>query len=236
MPAAAPVWGPSDNHHLCFLMSLVTKANVSRRTLTRRTQEERSEVTRQRIVQSAMRLLHQKGFRAANLQNIARGARVTLGALQHHFANRQILMERLIDEVMAPLSDDGVVWPSANLPLEERARNFVRVAWETIYGVPSYVAAWSLFFGCKATPELFARIDANRARSDPLFFARFIAYFPEVEAQHPNPQQFAGFVFASLRGMGMLDLFDVAQDEIDGQLEVLVQVIVQTGSKARLKD
>ena len=101
-----------------------------------------------------MRLLHKKGFRATNLQDIARGARVTLGALQHHFANRQVLMERLIDEVMAPLSDDGVVWLPATLPLDERAREFVRLAWQTIYGVPSYVAAWSLFFGCKAAPEL----------------------------------------------------------------------------------
>ena len=180
-----------------------------------------------------MRLLYKKGFRATNLQDIARGARVTLGALQHHFASRQVLMERLIDEVMAPLSDDGVVWPPLDLPLEKRAREFVRLAWQTIYGVPSYVAAWSLFFGCKSSPELFARIDANRARSDPIFFARFVTCFPEIEARHPNPQQFAGFVFAGLRGMGMFDLFDVAREEIDGQLDVLVQIIVQAGSLRR---
>ncbi|RQR33294.1 TetR/AcrR family transcriptional regulator [Burkholderia sp. Bp9142] len=210
-------------------MSTVTNTESTRRTAPRRTQEERSDATRRRIIQSAMHLLHKKGFKATNLQNIARGARVTLGALQHHFANRQILMERLIDEVMAPLSDNGVVWPPLELPLEQRAREFVHLAWETIYGVPSYIAAWSLFFGCKASPELFAKIDANRARSDPVFFARFITCFPEVAATHPNPQQFAGFVFASLRGMGMFDLFDVAEEEIDGQLDVLVQVIVQAG-------
>jgi AcrR family transcriptional regulator len=196
----------------------------------RRTQEERSDATRRRIVQSAMRLLHKKGFRATNLQDIASGARVTLGALQHHFANRQILMERLIDEVMAPLSDDGVVWPPVDLPLKTRAAEFVRLAWEKIYGVPSYVAAWSLFFGCKSSPELFARIDANRAQSDPIFFARFITCFPEVAGQYSNPHLFAGLVFASLRGMGMLDLFDVSQEEIDGQLEVLSDVIVKAGT------
>ena len=52
-------------------------------------------------------------------------------------------------------------------------------------------------------------------------------------ATHPNPQQFAGFVFASLRGMGMFDLFEVAQEEIDGQLEILVQIIVQAGLKKK---
>jgi AcrR family transcriptional regulator len=214
-------------------MSTATNQESARRTVPRRTQEERSDATRRRIVQSAMRLLHKKGFRATNLQDIARGAKVTLGALQHHFANRQVLMERLIDEVMAPLSDDGVVWPPANLALEDRAREFVRLAWHTIYGVPSYVAAWSLFFGCKASPELFARIDANRAKSDPVFFGRFITCFPEIEASHPYPQQFAGFVFASLRGMGVFDLFDIAQEEIDGQLEILVQIIAQAGTASR---
>ncbi len=176
-----------------------------------------------------MRLLHKKGFKATNLQDIAKGARVTLGALQHHFPNRQVLMERLIDEVMAPLSDDGVVWPPVELPLEERAHEFVRLAWETIYGSPSYVAAWSLFFGCKASPTLFARIDATRAQSDPVFFARFITCFPEIESHHPNPHQFAGFVFATLRGMGLFYLFDVAKEETNGQLEILTAVILQAG-------
>lgn len=211
-------------------MSTVVKRDEGRMPRQRRSQEERSDETQRRIIDSAMRLLHKKGCRAANLQDIAQGAKVTLGALQHHFGNRQILMERLIDEVMAPLSIDGVVWPPVELRLEERAREFVRLAWETIYGVPTYVAAWSLFFGCKATPELFARIDANRARSDPVFFARFITCFPEIKTNHPNPEQFAGFVFATLRGVGVFSLFDVKQDETDGQLEILVQIIVQAGT------
>ncbi|WP_052409571.1 hypothetical protein [Paraburkholderia oxyphila] len=85
-------------------------------------------------------------------------------------------------------------------------------------------------FGLKATPELIARIDANRANSDLVFLARFITCFPEIEANHANPQQFAGFVFATLRGIGAFGLFDIAQDETEGQLEVLVQVIVEAGS------
>jgi AcrR family transcriptional regulator len=215
-------------------MSTVLKTEPSRRAPARRTQEERSDATQKRIIQSAMRLLHKKGFRAANLQEIARGAKVTLGALQHHFSSRQVLMERLIDEVMAPLSDDGVVWPPLELPLQERAKEFVRLSWETIYGVPSYVAAWSLFFGCKATPELFSRIDATRANSDPVFFAKFVSCFPEIKANHPNAEHFAAFVFASLRGMGMFHLFDIPKAESDAQLNVLAEVIAQAGRSSGL--
>lgn len=191
-----------------------------------RTQEERSLATRQRIVKSALKLLRTKGVRGANLQEIARGARVTLGALQHHFRTRQILMEHLVDEVLSPLADDGNVWPSSELPLDDRARFFVNGAWENIYGVPSYVATWSLYFGCKESPSLFARIDANRRRMDPIFFARFISCFPELKKAHRDPDSFAGLVFASLRGMAMLGLFDAAQTETRGQLDALVDHIV----------
>ncbi|AKJ68397.1 hypothetical protein PATSB16_24090 [Pandoraea thiooxydans] len=211
-------------------MNTVIKKEASRPRPARRTQEQRSDTTRQQIIQSALTLLREKGVRGANLQEIARGAQVTLGALQHHFPNRQILMERLIDEVMSPLSDQGAVWPSASLPLAQRASAFVRTAWQTMYGIPSYVAAWSLFFGCKASPELFERINANRVRADPEFFRRFLEHFPEIAAYHPNPEQFGGFVFASLRGMGIFNLFPISKKEIDGQLNILVQVIVQAGT------
>ena len=101
---------------------------------SRRTQLNRSESTQRRIIDSALRLLHNEGPQGAGLQEIARGADVTMGALQHHFRSRQALIERLIEEVMAPLSDQGAVWPSPGLPLDNRASEFVRLAWEKIYG------------------------------------------------------------------------------------------------------
>ncbi|MHA6848639.1 TetR/AcrR family transcriptional regulator [Ralstonia syzygii] len=208
----------------------VTAATAKTRTPRgRRTQEERSDTTQRKIIQSALKLLQNKGIRAANLQEIARGARVTLGAVQHHFTNRQVLMERLIDEVMAPLSGDGAVWPSRDLPLDERAHEFVRTCWRTLYGSPNYVAAWSLFYGCKAEPELFARIDQSRAEADPVFFERFIEYFPEIAAVHENPRELASLVFATLRGMGVFQLFNVDSAEVEGQLNMLTKVIVWAG-------
>lgn len=196
----------------------------------RRSQEARSDATQKRIIASAMRLLEKKGFKAANLTDIARGAKVTLGALQHHFASRQALMERLIDEVMAPLRDHGEVWPDPALPIGQRAEAFVQRAWETMYGAPKYIAAWSLFFGCKASPDLFARIDTARKHSDPVYFERFLSFFPEVSAHHPAPHHFASFVFTSLRGMGVFNLFEVDPDEVSGQLAVLSQCIAQAGT------
>ncbi|MGT2460180.1 TetR/AcrR family transcriptional regulator (plasmid) [Cupriavidus basilensis] len=210
-------------------MNIAPAAAKPRAVRPRRTQEERSDATQRRIIQSALKLLRTKGIRAANLQEIARGAKVTLGAVQHHFTNRQILMERLIDEVMEPLSSKGAVWPSLDLPFEERAHRFVRTCWDVLYGAPSYVAAWALFYGCKAEPELFSKIDQSRAHSDPIFFERFIECFPEIRAAHENPRELASLVFATLRGMGVFQLFNVEAVELDGQLNMLTKVIVWAG-------
>lgn len=151
---------------------------------------------------------------------------MTLGAVQHHFANRQVLMERLIDEVMSPLSQKSELWPSPALPLEKRAYDFVKTCWDMLYGLPSYVAAWSLFYGCKSEPELFSRIDDNRAKSDPIFFDRFIECFPEVKEKHRDPQAVASLIFASLRGIGVFQVFNVVSTEQNAQLTMLANMII----------
>ena|ERR1700712_2490218 len=201
----------------------------------RRTQAERSETTQRRIVESATRIILKDGFQKANLTNIAHGAKVTLGALQHHFGNRQTLIERVVSDVMAPLGDHGAVWPPADMPLNRRAVQFVELVWKHIYGHPSYVAAWALFFGCKSTPALFKLIDRKRAEDDPQTFEHFLLVFPEVRSNHPEPDGFAGFVFAALRGIAVFNLFPISASTVQTQLGCLAEQIASAGATKKLK-
>lgn len=202
------------------------------RRRARTPQTERVEATQRKIIDSALNLLREEGFKSTTLQAIARGAEVSLGALQHHFESRDALMERLVVEVMEPLSDQGSVWPDKGLPLRKRAEEFIERAWNNIFGAANYLAAWSLFFGCKSSPALFERIDTRRGHVDQVFYTRFLDVFPEVKAHHPRPQGFAAMVFASLRGASVLELFQVSDAEKQGSLEALVESIVQAGSAA----
>ncbi|WP_233855333.1 TetR/AcrR family transcriptional regulator [Paraburkholderia sp. HD33-4] len=198
----------------------------------RRTQAERSETTQKRIIASAIRLLQKVGFQETNLQDIAYGAKVTLGAVQHQFGNRTALMEHVVDEVMKPLGALGSVWPenAADVPLEERASRFVQAAWDKVYAPPSYVAAWSLFFGCRTSPQLFERISAHRAKHDPLFFQHFVTVFPEIARTHSQPEHFAAVVFAALRGLSVMRIFGIDEQATSLQLDVVVQMIVNAGN------
>ncbi|HEX5267481.1 MAG TPA: TetR/AcrR family transcriptional regulator [Acidimicrobiales bacterium] len=60
--------------------------------------DEYSEATRRALLDSAARLFAEKGFTATSLDEVAAEARVTKGAVYHHFANKQALFEAVADQ------------------------------------------------------------------------------------------------------------------------------------------
>jgi len=192
----------------------------------RRTQQMRSQQTQRKILRSALQILQKQGYQKTKLQDIATGAGVTLGALQHQFGNRQILMEHVIDEIMRPLAHLSEGWSTQaqQLPLPLRAKKFLQSAWDNVYGTDHYVAAWSIFFGAQKT-ALFQRIEQHRERHDPIYNQHFIDTFPEINKNHPQPKAFAESIFATLRGLAIMQLFQGQPQDLELQLELLAQNI-----------
>ena len=60
---------------------------------------EYSESTRHALVDSAVELFTRRGYAAASLDEVAKRARVTKGALYHHFSGKQALFEAAFDAV-----------------------------------------------------------------------------------------------------------------------------------------
>ncbi|MGP4017188.1 TetR/AcrR family transcriptional regulator [Saccharopolyspora sp. 5N708] len=60
---------------------------------------EYSESTRQALVDSAVELFTEHGYAGTSLDGIAKRARVTKGALYHHFGGKQALFEAAFDAV-----------------------------------------------------------------------------------------------------------------------------------------
>ncbi|WP_020671430.1 TetR/AcrR family transcriptional regulator [Amycolatopsis nigrescens] len=58
-----------------------------------------SESTRSALVDSAVELFTKRGYAGTSLDEIAKRARVTKGALYHHFSGKQALFEAAFDEV-----------------------------------------------------------------------------------------------------------------------------------------
>jgi AcrR family transcriptional regulator len=93
-----------------------------------------TESTRQALVDSALDLFTKRGYAGTSLEAIVKRARVTKGALYHHFTGKQALFEAAFDQVEAAAMDrlskvvagDGTAWERAMAGIRE----FVRVCLE----------------------------------------------------------------------------------------------------------
>lgn len=65
--------------------------------------DEYSEATRTALVDAARRNFAENGYAATAIETIAREARVTRGALYHHFADKRALFEAVVRETQADL-------------------------------------------------------------------------------------------------------------------------------------
>lgn len=66
--------------------------------------QEHAESTRQALVDSATELFEERGYAGASIEDITARARVTRGALYHHFRSKQELFEAAFDDLAAELA------------------------------------------------------------------------------------------------------------------------------------
>jgi len=66
----------------------------------KRTKEEAAK-TRQDLLDAALQVFSRQGYQAARLQDIAKAAGVTRGAIYHHFGSKAELFNSLMDEASA---------------------------------------------------------------------------------------------------------------------------------------
>src|SRR5215813_8370072 len=71
--------------------------------MVRSRREEYTESTRRALLDSAAAAFVERGYAEASLDEIARSARLTKGALYHHFSGKQDLFRAVFEEVEAEM-------------------------------------------------------------------------------------------------------------------------------------
>jgi len=103
---------------ICYILSVC----MSRRKMNFKTRkEEYAEMTRQALMDSALELFVIKGFHKTSIEDIVQRARVTRGALYHHFQSKEemfidaytLLVKQLVEVVEKKLSGVKGAWERA---------------------------------------------------------------------------------------------------------------------------
>lgn len=99
---------------------------------------EYTEATRRALLDAAARLFTERGFARTSLDDVAADARVTKGAIYHHFASKQGLFEVLFDEVEQQENDRAraafVAEPDPAVGVLAALDQFLLACSEPVYG------------------------------------------------------------------------------------------------------
>ncbi|MFP5245339.1 MAG: TetR/AcrR family transcriptional regulator [Thermoanaerobaculia bacterium] len=68
------------------------------------TQEERSEKSRQQILDAALKLFSHRGYGATSVRDIAEAAELSKGNVYHHFPDKEAIFRALIDRYFEAMS------------------------------------------------------------------------------------------------------------------------------------
>ena len=125
----------------------------------------KSQRTRARILDAAMRLFAEIGYHAATNAVIADAAGLTRGAMLYHFANREDLVAAAVAHIelnRAKLFEQAAAQPAPGVDAAEHA---IDVYWDLLHELP-FVAFAELEGAARTDPMLAARLAGARSAFD----------------------------------------------------------------------
>ncbi len=206
-----------------------SRSDPSESAAPRTNQARRSAETRARIVAAAVRCVDERGFSAMTFQRIARGAGVTVGAVQHYFSSKAEVLSAVLDDSFQHLKrcfDDVLPTDLAELPLHERSSAFVDRVWLHCSS-PTYRSTIQIL--------LSSRNDVGQDRghwSDSSILASYVqalewwkSIFADLDIDEERHAEMLRFVFSSLGGIAIMERLSPNPRGLDAQLAHLKNLV-----------
>jgi AcrR family transcriptional regulator len=120
---------------------------------THRTQAERSERTRELLLDATIECLVELGYARTTVQEICQRAGLSRGAQQHHFTTKAELMTSALEHLFRRLSDQILAATAELPPGPQRIEAGIDLLWRAYSGTLS-TAAVELWVAARTDPEL----------------------------------------------------------------------------------
>ncbi|WP_459615075.1 TetR/AcrR family transcriptional regulator [Bordetella sp. 2513F-2] len=204
---------------------------VDTKPKTRRTQADRSSAARAALVEAAVVLLSEEGFGRTTTAAIAKRARVTTGALHHHFPTKESLFIAVLDQLAVEALQLFSMLTDKGKKPQQAAALLVDTLW-ALYGSKRYWAVWEINMGFRHDEAMHAKIVEHRL-STRAAMEQAIQSNPLLR-ETTRKALFArmNFILSAMRGI-FLDTFFAGHENrrLDQQLDVLKQELAWELSK-----
>lgn len=172
----------------------------------RRSQAQRASDTRRQLVDAAIDGLAEQGWAAMSTNDVVRRARVSRGALAHHFPTKAALMlaaaERLVERRMTEFEQ-----AFSALPAEQRSVDgALDLLWSYFSG-PTFGALLELSVAARTNPDLRDVLADGPERINAAALDVFVHLFPAV-GDSPHGQDMLRATFALLSGLAVQAIVD----------------------------
>ncbi|HET7765196.1 MAG TPA: TetR family transcriptional regulator [Burkholderiales bacterium] len=193
----------------------------------RRTKED-SERTRRRIIAAARQVFARQGVRRTTLEEVARAAGVTRGAIYWHFAGKTELFYAMREQVLLPTIDTGFAASAADAadPLGS-AERFLRGVIASLDDPAARETFRIMGFKCEYVGELGRELDRQRSRCTELTgkLAQVYRRARRAGQLRPGltPAPAASATCSFLIGLVRLWLMDKAHGPIRGAADTIIK-------------
>lgn len=176
----------------------------------KRAEQERSRVSRRRLIDAGVSALMDMGYSAMTLSEIARRAGLTTGAVQYHFGSKDDLLLEMLDVLFLGTSflalESETEASVEGVELYRRCEIFVERSMHT-YGQPNYFLIWEIIIATRRDPALNARVAAARNDVVAEWLGRFRQLFADLAVPEDEALELINFVNGHLRGISLLNRY-----------------------------
>ncbi|MGH3734072.1 MAG: TetR/AcrR family transcriptional regulator [Micromonosporaceae bacterium] len=170
----------------------------------REPQQERSRITRQRLLEATVDCLAERGWSGTTVAVVAERAGVSRGAAQHHFPTREDLVTAAVAE-MARRRGEEIRSRAAALPVGERRTAEALELLAAHFTSPVFAAALQLWVAASTDPalrQLVGPLEAEVGRE----VHRFAVDLLDADETRPGVREAVQATLDLLRGLGLANL------------------------------
>ncbi len=188
----------------------------------RRTQAERTETTRQALIEATIQRLNSHGYAGATLALIAQAAGVSRGSILHQFGTRAALMTEVVKATYAEERSFFAELIPRSPNRGHKASDWASITWQVL-SRPSATAVLEILQGSRSDPELAEQLRPAQAEIERSGMAVLTA-FHALDQSNAEDRAIYRLLVASVRGLSLQTLTADRKD-LDDAIAMLSSLI-----------